>query len=273
MAVCAPWLVPEWLPPIRMFVGLLAWLAISKLVEWARDRPRDPRTRTSRRAFLLWLSMPPKITWPLDDAQAAQNRRQGWRRAQRGLLKASALAALVALSMLWPALHERYVLQSLWGLWICYLVFSGAMDLGTSVPMLCGLHVADIFDRPFAATSPRDLWGKRWNLWFHGFVQREVFWPLRRRPQLALLATFVLSGVAHEYLVIAALGDTHGEMLAFFGLQGAYVWLNWRLERDAGRWPPLVGWALNLVFLILTAPLFLNPVLEAVPLHRLRDYL
>jgi D-alanyl-lipoteichoic acid acyltransferase DltB (MBOAT superfamily) len=253
-----------------LFAGLLAWLVISKTVELVRDLPRDPLTRTSTGAFLLWLVMPPALTWPADEAERASFRASGVRRASRGLLKAACLVGLIALSVCWPALHTHVFAAGFWGLLVCYLVFSGGMDLGTSIPMLFGVHVAENFDRPFLAISPRELWGRRWNLWFHGFVFREVFIPFRRSPRLAVLTTFVVSGLAHEFLIIAALGRTHGQMLAFFTLQGLAFLVPPRLTRSL---PRALAWALHMSWLIITAPLFLEPIFQVVPLNAMRSYL
>jgi D-alanyl-lipoteichoic acid acyltransferase DltB (MBOAT superfamily) len=137
------------------------------------------------------------------------------------------------------------------------------MDLVTCLPMLFGVHVAENFDRPFLAASPSDLWSRRWNFWFHDFVRREVFLPLRRSRRLAVLATFAVSGLAHEYLIIASLGTSRGQMLAFFLLQAVAVLLSHRRARSLPRG---LGCVLHTGWLILTIPLFLEPILQIVPL-------
>jgi hypothetical protein len=266
VAVCAPWLVPASLPFLRLFGGLVGWLAITKAAELARDLPRDYQTRVSTGAFLLWLVMPRPTTWPTDATERARFRAEGVSRGLRGSLKVACLLVLIAVSVSWPDLHTRLWLHSFWGLWVCYLAFSGGMDLATSIPMLFGVHVAENFDRPYLAASPRELWSQRWNFWFHDFVLREVFLPLRRSPRRAVLATFAVSGLAHEYLIIAALGRSRGQMWAFFILQALGVLLFHRRARSVPRG---LAWTLHFAWLVLTIPLFLEPILEIVPLHKL----
>jgi len=267
--LCAPWLVPLPWSTLRLLVGLLGWLAITKTADLLREAPRDPKTRSSVSAFALWCLMPAKVRWPDNDVQRASTRRLGLRRMLRGLLKVGVLVGLLALPVLWPALRSHVLLHSLWGLCVCYCVFSGGIDLGTSLPMCWGIHVDEIFDAPFVATSPRDFWGTRWNKWVQRFLRREVFMPLRRKPAVAVLAVFLLSGLAHEYLAIAALGTSRGQMLGFFLLQGLALLLTWRLPRPRSVWTRFVGWALHTAWLVTTGPLFLEPVFRAAPIERL----
>jgi hypothetical protein len=269
LMVGAPWLVPASLPAMRLFAGLLGWLAVTKAAELARNLPRDPQTRASTGAFVLWLLMPRPSTWPTTATERARFRAEGAQRGLRGLSKAVCLLGLIALSLSQPGLHTHLWLHSAWGLCLCYLVFSGGMDLLTCIPMLFGVHVAENFDSPFLAASPSELWARRWNFWFHEFVRREVFLPLRRSPRRAVLATFAVSGLAHEYLVVAALGRSSGQMLAFFMLQGLAVLLS---HRRAGRLPRKLTWALHMGWLILTLPLFLQPILQIAPLHKRETY-
>ena len=46
---------------------------------------------------------------------------------------------------------------------------------------------------------------RKWNFPIHSFLQRHVYYPMRRRnirKPMALLGTFFISAVAHEYIVV-----------------------------------------------------------------------
>lgn len=56
------------------------------------------------------------------------------------------------------------------------------------------------------ASSPSDFWSGRWNLLVHGVLKRGVFKPVYYNSSskiLAVLATFLASGLFHEYILIA----------------------------------------------------------------------
>lgn len=54
------------------------------------------------------------------------------------------------------------------------------------------------------ASSPSDFWGGRWNLLVHGVLKRGVFKPVYSVSSklIAVLATFLASGLFHEYILI-----------------------------------------------------------------------
>ncbi|KAF8095264.1 hypothetical protein N665_0338s0019 [Sinapis alba] len=66
------------------------------------------------------------------------------------------------------------------------------------------------FIEPYLATSLQDFWGRRWNLMVTAILRSSVFSPVRRicthflnlgwATIIGVLATFIVSGVAHEVL-------------------------------------------------------------------------
>jgi len=117
-----------------------------------------------------------------------------------------------------------------------------------------------VFRLPVLASSPLDFWSRRWNLFYSRWAYRNLVFPLRRvlRPLPAVAAVFVVSAAFHEYLVLLTLGETRGEMTAFFLLQGAAViaeiW--WRRNRGPRRLPRLAAWTLQSAWMGLTTVLF-----------------
>jgi diacylglycerol O-acyltransferase-1 len=57
-----------------------------------------------------------------------------------------------------------------------------------------------------------EFW-RKWNFPIHAFLNRHVYYPLRRRnvnSQVAILCAFMTSAVFHEYLMVGVLGTVNG---------------------------------------------------------------
>lgn len=96
-----------------------------------------------------------------------------------------------------------------------------------------------LMDNPlFESKSPSDFWGRRWNLLVHRGLKQGVYKPVRQQggtKPLAVLATFVASGLFHEWLLPSVFFDypnTHGTTLMFFSWQAGLV----ALEATIGHW-------------------------------------
>jgi len=79
--------------------------------------------------------------------------------------------------------------------------------------------------------GPAEFW-RRWNRPMYRWLRENVYKPLggRRNPRLAVLGTFALSGLMHEYLLGVTLRHATGYPTAFFLLQGLAVVLTLRLK-------------------------------------------
>jgi hypothetical protein len=147
-----------------------------------------------------------------------------------------------------------------------YLLMSSFSDFGVSVDsLLVGpndtARVVDIWNYPFLATSPRDFWGRRWNLLFRTIFHQLLFVPIaigidpilellqlqtiskkkkripthlvkktallnanRASPEGRLVAAtvvFLFSGLLHEWINYIAFGERSMENVAFFLLHAA----------------------------------------------------
>ncbi|RAL39523.1 hypothetical protein DM860_003056 [Cuscuta australis] len=139
------------------------------------------------------------------------------------------------------------------------------------------LELEQPFNDPHLATSLQDFWGKRWNLIVTNTLRPTVYDPVlsmlvrymqpRLARCLAVMATFLVSGVMHE-LVFYTIGRAKptGEVLSFFILNGACLILEIGIKRSINRkyWlPQIVSRLLALTFVILTCFwLFLPPFLR-----------
>lgn len=80
-----------------------------------------------------------------------------------------------------------------------YCDFSGYTDIARGCAKILGFDLMLNFDRPFFATSTRDLWN-RWHISLSSWFRDYVYIPLggnKKRKNVNLLVTFLLSGLWH----------------------------------------------------------------------------
>ena len=125
---------------------------------------------------------------------------------------------------------------------------------------------------PWMATTPAEFW-RRWNRPAQSFYEEHVFRRCGgiRRPVRATLATFLVSGLVHEFVFGIATGRPQGVQLAFFLIQGiaALATARWK-PRGAMRY---VGQGMTISFNLLTSILFFESVNEVVPFYQPRNTL
>lgn len=265
-----PLLVPVSWVYARALTTVLCVVMAGKAYELWRGRVPDPRLLEHPSSFCFWLLVPPKARLPADPAEAQRVRAEGRHRLLRALAKTPGVAVLTLVHLRWPVLHHDPWVEAFWGLWITYLGVSAFVDVVTGLAMQTGIHVAEGFDAPPLARSPRDFWGRRWNLVVHDLVFRHVFLPLGglRRPLRSTVGVFVISGLIHEYFVLACLGHPGrypGFMMLFFGLHGLAVMVQLAWDRGPGRRSRMarpLAIVLHLAWFTLTAPLFFAPIGE-----------
>ena len=91
------------------------------------------------------------------------------------------------------------------------------------------------------------------------------FAPLARRGTvLALFAVFALSAIGHALLAFMALGRWRISLIcgAFFVVQPLFIIAERRLA--VRRWRQAAGWTWTLAILMITSPLFVEPVLQVI---------
>jgi D-alanyl-lipoteichoic acid acyltransferase DltB (MBOAT superfamily) len=142
--------------------------------------------------------------------------------------------------------------------------FAGYSDIAIGLGLLFGVQLPFNFDAPFRSTSIQDFW-QRWHMTLMLFLRDYVFHPLAnarivpRRFRLvqyfaAMLLTMALCGLWHGASWNFVLwGTLHGCALVFCSL--------WR--RYCPRLPSLLGWALTVIFVLLTGVIFRAGTLDA----------
>jgi hypothetical protein len=149
---------------------------------------------------------------------------------------------------------------------IMFLAFAEMATAG--LPLVAGgvgVTVPDLMRSPYLSTSIGEFWAKRWNILTHLLARTYCYQPLARFGMpLALSITFLASAIAHVLLFFMATGQLQMSLIcgAFFLVQplliGAERWMNVR------RWPPIAARAWTLSALALTAPLIVEPTLQAL---------
>lgn len=105
---------------------------------------------------------------------------------------------------------------------IVLLLHFGIFDLLSLMWRATGIDAPPLMDRPLGATSLAGFWGRRWNTAFHALAHQLVFRPLSRHvsPTVALLASFLISGLIHDLVISVPAGAGLGLPTAYFVLQG-----------------------------------------------------
>ena len=142
--------------------------------------------------------------------------------------------------------------------------FAGYSDIAIGLGLLFGVRLPFNFNAPMRSTSIQDFW-QRWHMTLMQFLRDYVFNPLvntrvlpRRFFQLqyftAMLLTMALCGLWHGASWTFVLwGTMHGCALVLCSL--------WR--RYGPRLPALLGWALTVMFVLVTGVIFRAGTLAA----------
>ncbi len=273
LALTGPWYIPADMPWLRFFTGMGSLLAMCRLIEVAYERFPDPQMqRGGYGRFLYYYLNSHDALWPASTRERQQVRAQGRRRLARAVLKWVSFLGLLAVSSLQPSLHEQWFLHLFWTAWITYFYVTAGFDTESGLAMQSGIGLSEAFAAPFSADSPRDFWSRRWNLIFRNIAHRLVFVPWRGkdRPVRVVALVFAISALAHEYLVVASLGVTRGDMTIFFALHWAATLGHGMLSRKRqGRplMPRPLAIFLHLIWFTVTSHFFFTPFEQIFPVH------
>ena len=182
---------------------------------------RGPREATGLALFLF--------AWPGVIPDYFRERRPAESVDSVRFLAAWARMALGAASIVMLAIYAPHLSGGLLGFaGIAALLMTIHLGIGDLLPWLlrwAGFAVPPLFDRPWAARSLGDFWGRRWNLAFVDMNRRLLLRPMyglfgRRGSRLVL---FALSGVLHELALSFPAGGGWGQPLGYFLLQSVLV--------------------------------------------------
>jgi len=150
----------------------------------------------------------------------------------------------------------------------------GVSHLLSLVWRSCGVTARHIMDKPLAARSVSEFWGKRWNLAFRDVMHGYVFRPLAPMGGVAwaTVATFLVSGLIHDVVISFTGRGGWGLPTLYFMIQASAVFVERsRVGRLMGLGRGLIGWLFAIV--IIAGPaglLFHTPFIEHVVVPMVR---
>jgi len=264
LAVSTPLLVPARARFLRFLAAVIAAWVGTKLYDLHRAAGRGFRPHLG--TFVGYLPNP--FALALDTV--LREPRPPWRPDVLRLLL-GALGSAVALALLirifrvdWQRLP--FALEhcaKLVGLFLVILFFANGMAAGYR---LCGLPATNFSGNYFFARTPAEFW-RQYNRPVAQFFYEDVFKPLggMRRPMIATLMTFAVSGVIHEYIFDIPARRVVGWQMAFFIVQGLAVVATLRV-RPRG-WRAALAILLTLAFNVATGVLFFKSMNAVVPFY------
>lgn len=108
-----------------------------------------------------------------------------------------------------------------------------------------GVDARPIMRAPINAPSLAEFWGERWNLAFRDLAHTHVFRPLAPRIGVrgATLATFIVSGLIHDFVISLPAGGGYGLPTLYFVIQAlGLCFERSRFARRLGLGRGTIGW-------------------------------
>ncbi|RCI02558.1 hypothetical protein CU098_008622 [Rhizopus stolonifer] len=128
-----------------------------------------------------------------------------------------------------------------------------------------------LFTKPWLTRSVHDLWSRRWHQVFRSGFLQLAYSPVRRwftnktiGRCAGTMAVFICSGLMHDYLILAMMGYSSpkkgvwGHQTLFFTLQGVGTLVSLK----SPRLPTWLAWLLTWIWIVYTAPIFLEPYIR-----------
>jgi len=116
-----------------------------------------------------------------------------------------------------------------------FLFANAAAQFNYGYSRLAGREITPIFNEPLRAYSAEDFWSNRMNVNIRQYFVRFIFLPLGgpKRQELGIMATFLASGIVHEYQMdVSSLNPAgFGYILIFFLIHGLAVITEHRFKR------------------------------------------
>jgi D-alanyl-lipoteichoic acid acyltransferase DltB (MBOAT superfamily) len=158
-----------------------------------------------------------------------------------------------------PFLIEHAV--KVFGFFLALIPFTQAY---TALWRLCGGRALDPMNRPLLAATPAEFW-RRYNRPAQQFLRDYVYRRVPGSPLRAIVITFIVSAIVHEYVFDIAVSRVQGYQTIFFLLQGAVVAATMRFH-PSGRWVwPSI--AATFLFNVVSSVFFFASVQGAIPFY------
>ncbi len=256
-----PWMIPPEARIARFLTAVYAAVLILKMWDLHLGAERSVRPRFVE--FLGFLANLPSLVHRRTGTERQPMPRENGIALCRSLVEFS--LALLAFNLLlrvdWgstPFLIEHVLKSS-----VFFVGATALFSASAAAARVFGGYAPEPMIRPLLARSPADFW-RRYNRWVGEGLREDLFHPIggRRRPVLATLAVFAVSGLLHEYVFAAAVGSVQGFQLAFFLVQGAAVAVTLRVKPGH-----VIGVGFTFTFNALTSVLFFASVHGLAPFY------
>lgn len=261
-------LSPLWIPLDAPFLRFLAALNATALLVKLHDlhvsasRSLYPGFRT----FIAFLPNPFSVVWRRLPEETRPTLRQNLLRLGQTLWRTALAASIYAWLSRRDWQEAPLVLEHCTKTVSLFLVLIPGSALVATLWRLAGGRAREFMDAPLLATTPAEFW-RRYNRPAQQFFYEDVFkWAgMHKSPARAVLATFAVSALVHEYVFGILLGRVQGYQTLFFLLQGLAVVATMRLQPQHWRVWPSIGatWIFNLT----TSVLFFASVNGVFPFY------
>ncbi len=263
----APLLIPADLVRSRAIASLVSVTLAFKLIDYRRHCRIQDGSGVGVKRFLRYL-----IPYPIVLVFGPHERRSAGetsfgRNAGRFLLGLAVFTALFCglhLLAFVPELQQSFLLDHCLKVLLFVAVVESMSLAITSFERLGGFETAPITRQILLSRSVAEFW-LRYNTRVHDWLYANVFQPGggRRAPVRAVLLTFFVSGLFHEWIFGISTSRFDGYQFAFFMLQAPACLLSPKLQRLARR-PSAIGkvtaHTFTIVWFAMTSMLFFHGV-------------
>ena len=257
-----PLVVPATARFPRFFSTVIAIALMVKVYDL--HRTCGPSLRPTLGAYIAYLPNWLSVVWRKLAATPCPTRRVNTRRLCVALIQAAAAGTLFVwmLSLNWKFIP--FCIEHSVKVFVFFLVLIPITHAYTALWRLCGGRGLDPMDRPLLAVTPADFW-RRYNRPAQQFFHDHVYRRIRGSPRRAVVITFLVSAIIHEYVFGIALSRLQGYQTIFFLLQGAAVVATIQF-RPRGRWvwPAIIA---TFLFNLITSIFFFASVQGVVPFY------
>ncbi len=204
--------------------------------KWISFRMGCPATRA---APSRWRMLGYLLAWPGMNAAAFMDKRGIAARPDRREWTWAFAKIVAGAMLLWGVVRIAVKGDPLLAGWIAMIAMVlmlhfGLFELLSLAWRRYGVRADPIMLKPLAAASLAEFWSRRWNRAFSDLANQLAFRPLQRRTSIiiALLMTFCLSGLVHEFVITLPAGGGYGLPTSYFLLQALGIILQ---RSRAGR--------------------------------------
>lgn len=271
--LCVPLLITR-SAGLRCVMAIVAFELVGKIVDYYRVNVRRPGPFSGYPGYLRCLNPFPFMMLtcvqrgrrPLPDVRPATE----WIRLLLSLAVMTVAILCFLMSFQLQAARTCFAVDHLVKM-LCFILTVDALSQAVrGVERLTGHEVIPLLEYSSLARTPADFW-RRYNRRVGTWLYRFVFVPAggRAHKARAVLITFFVNGLIHEYVFGIGQGRIDGYQLTFFMLQGLGVLASPALEalgRRCGRaGPPLVRLT-TLAFLLATSVFFFASLSRSFPM-------